>query len=154
MFNTKILAVVEDLNACNFISNQNGFYICKHSRVMCNSQLQCPTHPTFPYIPEVKSRTQGSRPRPRLRTQKNSRPRTAFPRTDTLEAKDQGHMRKCSPKKTTKKGLHKNFSGDLLKKNFFQVMFTTKHFPKKFQALNKILTIQKIVLSSSQFLRT
>ena len=31
-----------------------------------------------------------------------------------LEAKDQGHKRKCSPKK--KKGLHKNFSGDLKKK--------------------------------------
>ena len=30
--------------------------------------------------------TQGSRPRPR--TQKNPRPRTAFPRTDPLEAKD------------------------------------------------------------------
>ena len=30
---------------------------------------------------------------------KNSRPRTAFPRTDPLEAKDQGHSRKRSPKK-------------------------------------------------------
>ena len=49
MFNTRFLAVIEDLNACNFISYQNGFYICKHSRVMCNLQLQCPTHPTFPY---------------------------------------------------------------------------------------------------------
>ena len=53
---------------------------------------------------------------------KNPRPRTAFrgqtlsrPRTGMLEAKakDQGHKRKCSPKK---KGLHKNFSGDLKKK--------------------------------------
>ena len=34
------------------------------------------------------------------------------PRTGMLEAKDQGHKRKCSPKK---KGLHKNFSGDLQK---------------------------------------
>ena len=50
MFNTRFLAVVKDLNACNFISYQNGFYICKHSRVMCNLQLQCPTHPTFPYL--------------------------------------------------------------------------------------------------------
>ena len=44
--------------------------------------------------PEVESRTQGSRPRPR--TQKKFEARTAFPRTDTLEAKDrnargQGH---------------------------------------------------------------
>ena len=34
------------------------------------------------------------------------------PRTGMLEAKakDQGHKRKCSPKKKKKKGLHKNFS--------------------------------------------
>ena len=37
------------------------------------------------------------------------------PRTGMLEAKDQGHKRKCSPKK---KGLHKNFSGDRYKKTF------------------------------------
>ena len=38
---------------------------------------------------------------------------------DTLEAKakDQGHKRKCSPKKK-KKGLHRNFSSDLHKKTF------------------------------------
>ena len=40
------------------------------------------------------------------------------PRTGMLEAKakDQGHKAKCSPKKKKKKGLHKNFSGDLLQK--------------------------------------
>ena len=32
------------------------------------------------------------------------------PRTGMLEAKDQGHSRKCSPKK---KGLRKSFSGNL-----------------------------------------
>ena len=43
---------------------------------------------------------------------KNTRPRirTAFPRTEPLEAKDQGHRRKRSPKK---KSLQKFFSGDL-----------------------------------------
>ena len=72
------------------------------------------------------------------------------------KAKDQGHKRKRSPekkkkvftkvfqaiskKKKKKKGLHKNFSSDLYK----------KRFPKNFQALRKILTIQKIVLSSSR----
>ena len=69
------------------------------------------------------------------------RPRTAFPRTDTLEAKDrnargqgQGHKRKCSPKK---KGVHKNFSGDLQKKkkglhkNFLSDLHK-KTFSKKF----------------------
>ena len=59
------------------------------------------------YSSEVESRTQGSRPRPR--TQKNFE----------AKAKDQGHRRKCSPKK---KGLQKFFSGNLKKKglqNFF-----------------------------------
>ena len=76
------------------------------------------------------------------------------PRTGMLEAKakDQGHKRKCSPKK--KKDLHKNFSSDLQKKRYSQKLF--KRSPQKnvvqkiFQALHKILTIQKIVLSSSR----
>ena len=55
-----------------------------------------------------------------------------------LEAKDQGHKLKCSPKK---KSLHKTFSGDLQKNDVFQ---------KIFQALHKILKIQKIVLSLSR----
>ena len=85
-------------------------------------------------------------------TKKNPRPRTAFPRTDTLEAMDrnargQGHKRKCSPKK---KRL-----GDLKKKKkssqkFFRQSPQKNVFQKVFQALLKILTIQKIVLSSSR----
>ena len=60
-----------------------------------------------------KARGQGQKKNPR------PRPRTAFrrtaisrPRTGMLEAKakDQGHSRKCSPKK---KGLQKSFSGNL-----------------------------------------
>ena len=47
------------------------------------------------------------------------------PRTGMLEAKDQGHKRKCSPKK---KGLHKNFSGDPHKKTFSKKFF--KHSTK------------------------
>ena len=61
------------------------------------------------------------------------------PRTGMLEAKDQGHKRKCSPKKKKKKkGLHKNFSGDLQKKKkkvftkIFQAIFMNKCFPKNF----------------------
>ena len=69
-------------------------------------------------------------------TKKNPRPRTAFPRTDTLEAKDRnargqgprtqsaGALQKkkkvftkifqaISKKKKKKKGLHKKFSSDL-----------------------------------------
>ena len=71
------------------------------------------------------------------------RPRKAFPRTDTLEAKDKNargqdqgprtQARVLSKKK--KKGLHKNFSGDLQKKVFtkiFQAISTKKRFPKNF----------------------
>ena len=52
-----------------------------------------------------------------------------------------------------KKGLHKNFSGDLQKKSsqkFFRRSPQKNVFQKIFQALHKILTIQKILLSSSR----
>ena len=57
--------------------------------------------------------------------------------------------------KNKKKGLHKNFSGDLKKKKvftkIFQAISTKKRvFQNIFQALHKILTIQKIMLSSSR----
>ena len=46
------------------------------------------------------------------------------PRTGMLEAKDQGHKRKCSPKKKKKKkGLHKNFSSDLHEKTLSKKFF-------------------------------
>ena len=62
------------------------------------------------------------------------------PRTEMLEAKakDQGHKRKCSPKK--KKRSTQNFFKRSPQKNVSQ---------KIFQAIHKILTIQKILLSSS-----
>ena len=87
------------------------------------------------------------------------------------KAKDQGHKRKCSPKKKKKKGHHKNFSGDLQKKKghhknfsgdlqknkkkrssqkFFGQSPQKNVFQKIFQPLHKILTIQKILLSSSR----
>ena len=60
------------------------------------------------------------------------------PRTGMLEAKakEQGHKRKCSPKK--KRSSQKFFKRSP-QKNVFQ---------KIFQPLHKILTIQKILLSS------
>ena len=88
----------------------------------------------------MESRTQGSRPRPKI--QKNSRPRTALPRTDTLEAKDrnargQGQVPRTqthvlSKKKrlqnffqaiSEKRGLQKFVSGDLQKKNGVEIKF-------------------------------
>ena len=60
------------------------------------------------------------------------------PRPGMLEAKDQGHKRKCSPKK--KRSAQKFFKRSP-QKNVFQNIF---------QALHKILAIQKVVLSSSR----
>ena len=72
-----------------------------------------------------------------------------------LEANDQGHKALVLSKKK-KKGLHKNFSGDLQKKKkrssqkIFKRSPLKNVFQKIFQALHKILTFQKIVLSSSR----
>ena len=57
------------------------------------------------------------------------------------KAKDQGHMRKCSPKKK-RKSLHKNFLGDLQKKKkvftkIFQAISTKKRFPKNFSSASQ-----------------
>ena len=61
------------------------------------------------------------------------------PRTGMLEAKakDQGHKAQVLSKKKKKKGLHKNFSGDLQKKKkkkkgLHQAISTKKRFPKIF----------------------
>ena len=78
------------------------------------------------------------------------RPRTAFPRTDTLEAKDrnargQGQGPRTQSASALKKKKKKRSSQKFFKrsplKNVFQIIF---------QALHKILTFQKIVLSSSR----
>ena len=115
----------------------------------------------FPLLAKVELRTQGSRPR----TQKKmrTRPRVALPRTDFLEAKHrnaqgQGHRRKCSQKKKSSKNFLKRLQ---IKKNVFKNFFqliskrgkqkkSSRIFCEVFLAVSYILTIQKIVLSSSQ----
>ena len=86
-------------------------------------------------------------------TKKNPRPRTAFPSTDPLEAKDR-NARGQGPRtqaqvfskkkrssqnfsgdlKNKKKGLHENFSGDLQKKTPSKEFFKR---PTKFQQFKK-----------------
>ena len=61
-----------------------------------------------------QSHKKNSRPRPRLRT--------ALPRTDSLEAKDQGHRRQAFPPKK-EKSLQTKFSGDLQKKRSSKMFF-------------------------------
>ena len=102
----------------------------------------------------MESRTQGLRSRPRTQT--------------NFEAEDQGHRRKCSPKK---KGFKKILAG-ILKKKVFKFFFRRKRSSKiffqeistrgkqkkdlrKFSArflafFIKILTVQHIVLSSTR----
>ena len=95
----------------------------------------------------MKSSTQGSRPR----THKNPRPRTAFPKTEPLEAKDryargQGQGQVCSrsrPRTTDtrasdlhKKGLQNFFQVISKKKEVFKFFF--KRFSKK-SGLQKLL---------------
>ena len=104
-------------------------------------------------------------------TKKSEATRTAFPRTDTLEAKDrnargqgQGHKRKCSPKKKKKvitkifqavskkkikkKGLHINFSGNLHKKPF------PKNFSTAPQNFNNSKNTAVLEPRTGQFSRT
>ena len=78
------------------------------------------------------------------------------PRTGMLEAKakDQEHKRKCSPKKK-KRSSQKIFRRSPKKKKrssqkFFKRSPQKNVFQKIFQALHKISTIQKILLSSSR----
>ena len=68
-----------------------------------------------------------------------------------LEAKDQGHKAQVLSKKK-KKGLHKNFSGDLQKKKkkkkkvftkIFQAISTKKRFPKNFSTAPQYFNIPK-----------
>ena len=92
---------------------------------------------------EVESRTQGSRPR----TQKNSRPRTALPRTDSLEAKDRNARGQGQAPRTQAQVLSK-------KKRVFRKISRRSPektvFQKIFQTLRKVLITQKIVLPSSR----
>ena len=88
-----------------------------------------------------KARRQGQghkkNPRPR--------PRTAFPRTDTLEAKDR-NARGQGPRTQAQVLSKKKRSSQ----KFFKRSPRKNVFQKIFQALHKILTIKKIVLSSSR----
>ena len=101
---------------------------------------------------------------------KNPRPRTAFPRTDPLEAKDrnargqgQGPRTQAQVLSKKNKGLHKNFSGDLQKKKkvftkIFQAISTKKRFPKNFstapQTFNNSKNTAVLEPRTGQFSRT
>ena len=97
----------------------------------------------------MESITQGSRPRPRTQKKKNPRPRTALTRTDRLkaktgmlEAKDQGHRRKCSqpppPKKKDLQFFSSNFQNKKVFQNFFQTISKRGKQKRSLQIFSKI----------------
>ena len=88
---------------------------------------------------KARGQGQGHKKNPR------PRPRTAFPRTDTLEAKDR-NARGQGPRTQAQVLSKKERSSQ----KFFKRSPQKNVFQKIFQALHKILTIQKIVLSSSR----
>ena len=97
----------------------------------------------------MESRTQGSRPRPRPRTQKKSEAKAKDSLSEDRHSRGQGQ--ECSRPRTKdtsasalqKKGLHKNFSGDLQNKKkrssqkFFKRSPQKNVFKKIFQTLHK-----------------
>ena len=105
---------------------------------------------------KARGQGQGHKKNPR------PRPRTAFPRTVTLEAKDrnargqgQGPRTQAQVLSKKKKRFSQKFFRRSPKKKrssqkFFRRSPQKNVFQKIFQALHKILTIQKIALSSSR----
>ena len=106
----------------------------------------------------MESRTQGSRPRPR--TQKKSEAKAKDNLSEDRHSRGQG--RECSRPRTKdtsasalqKKRSSQKFFRQSPKKRSSQKIFKRSLrknvFQKNFQALHKILTIQKILLSSSR----
>ena len=106
-------------------------------------QLKCCTRQCT--LPEVESRTQSSRPRPRPRTQKKSEAKAKDSLSEDRHFRGQGL--ECSRPRTKdtsasalqkKKGLHKNFLGNLQEKKVFTKIFLAispkKRFPKNFSS--------------------
>ena len=95
----------------------------------------------------MESRTQGSRPRPR--TQKKSEAKAKDSLSEDRHSRGQGQ--ECSrPRPRTKDTSTSALQKKRSLQKFFRQFPQKNVFQKIFQALHKILTIQKIVLSSSR----
>ena len=98
-------------------------------------------------MPEVESRTQGSRPR----TQKKSEAKAKDSLSEDRHSRGQGQ--ECSrprTKDTSASDLQKKKKKKRFSQKFFKRSPQKNVFQKIFQALHKILTILKLVRSSSQ----
>ena len=94
---------------------------------------------------EAESRTQGSRPRPR--TQKKSEAKAKDSLSEDRHSRGQGQECSMPRPRTQAQVLSKKKRSS---QKFFKRSPQKNVFQKNFQALHKILTIQKIVLSSSR----
>ena len=66
---------------------------------------------------------------------KNPRPRTAFSRTDTLEAKDQGHKRSALQKKRSSQKFFRRSQKKKVFAKIFPAISTKKRFPKNVSSI-------------------
>ena len=99
----------------------------------------------------MKSRTLGSRPKPKPRTQKKSEAKATDKDSLSEDRHSRGQGQECSrPRPRTKDTSANALQKKKVFTKIFQAISITKSFPENFQALHKILTIQKIVLSSSR----
>ena len=140
------MAMVTDLHLCVIRLNCTS-----------NSYLSVFVH-RLALFSEVESRSRGHKARGQGQGQghkKNPRPRprprTAFPRTDTLEAKDRNARGQGQgPRTQSASALQKKKKKKRSSQKFFKRSSLKNVFQKIFQPLHKILTFQKIVLSSSR----
>ena len=93
---------------------------------------------------KARGQGQGHKKNPR------PRPRTAFPRTDTLEAKDRNARGQGQGPRTQSASALQKKKKKRSSQKFFRRSPLKNVFQKIFQAFHKILTFQKIVLSSSR----
>ena len=111
-------------------------------------------NPEFIFITlpsKVESRTQGSRPRPRPRTQNKAEAKAKAKDSLSEDRTSRGQGQECSrPRPRTKDTSASALQKKGLLQKFFKRSPQKNVFQKNFQALHKILTIQKIVLSSSR----
>ena len=94
---------------------------------------------------KARGQGQGHKKNPRPKP----RPRTGFPRTDTLEAKDRNARGQGQGPRTQTQVLSEK-KKRVFTKIFFKRSPQKNVFQKNCQALHKILTIQKVLLSSSR----
>ena len=136
--------------------------MCSRNRYLALGLYQCHSLTTYwvcMWLAEVESKTQASGQGQGHKKVPQPRPRTDLPGTDSLEAKDrnargQGPRTQTQVLSKKKRSIPKFFRRSQKKKKSSRKIFRQSPeknvFQKIFEALHKILTVQKIVMSSSR----